>query len=747
MSHRRAWPAWRMMAPEGGVSSRRCRGRLLAPVLAALLVWCLPSVLRDAGAEAEPLAVTSSGLDGGGFQNVVAVDPSGSGLVVAGGDVSGFHRSADWGTTWSTANQGISELDQMRVAALAFSPTVADKVYAGVGFKGTGGGLLVSIDGARSWALRSTAVQFSGTNNEGIPAIPPKHPRPTGNLLGIDGARGLLYAATFDDGLMRSSDDGQSWQVLGLAGKYLRSIAMAPTSADVLYVSAYGEGVFRVADAASETPTVDLLVGSPVATEELLALETGLYAAAGPEGVVSTTDGGVTWAPLGSGSVPTNGPTWISINGYVGCSGTVLYAGADKAGAKSLMRSTDGGATWASLVADPARIHTEVGGPGGDPWWLASNTSLMLGGASYTAASIGLQPPDPSDSCQRPRLLVAGRSGVWRSTDAGTEWYPAVRGMGVSIVDGVAADPRVAGRVYMAAADWGLLYSTDDGRHVTRKSPPNAAWGFDVAVETSVAPGRVYVATGAGSGNTDGEVYSSPDPTTSGWTAEGLSSVAGGGRPLAIAVRKVSGARIVLAAVEGAGVWRKSGTRWTKVSSTAMASRQPTVGASFAWASGSKNVYLYDRQTGVWRSKDNGVTWLRIWQKPSPERGTGYLLVDPGVTSRLFVSSAEGVHRLDGAVSGTVESGSLVPLRVGPFTRPGPMAAGPSGAIFAAERPRGGSLAAFYRTLDGGQSWEDMADDTYRGTAVFPSDLAFGSTGTGLMAQRGNGVLLGLPAP
>src|SRR5437870_13828864 len=38
-----------------------------------------------------------SGVAGGGFVNVVAVDPAGSGLVLAGGDVSGIHRSTDWG--------------------------------------------------------------------------------------------------------------------------------------------------------------------------------------------------------------------------------------------------------------------------------------------------------------------------------------------------------------------------------------------------------------------------------------------------------------------------------------------------------------------------------------------------------------------------------------------------------------------------------------------------------------------------
>ena len=40
-----------------------------------------------------PLSFEPSGIDGGGFVDVIAVDPRRSGLVPAGGDVSGLHRS------------------------------------------------------------------------------------------------------------------------------------------------------------------------------------------------------------------------------------------------------------------------------------------------------------------------------------------------------------------------------------------------------------------------------------------------------------------------------------------------------------------------------------------------------------------------------------------------------------------------------------------------------------------------------
>src|SRR5207244_693485 len=78
------------------------------------------------------LRFQGSGVEGGGFENVVVVDPSGSGVVLAGGDVSGFQRSTDWGVTWKTANRGFSMESELHVAAIAFSDTVEGKVYAGV---------------------------------------------------------------------------------------------------------------------------------------------------------------------------------------------------------------------------------------------------------------------------------------------------------------------------------------------------------------------------------------------------------------------------------------------------------------------------------------------------------------------------------------------------------------------------------------------------------------------------------------
>jgi hypothetical protein len=130
---------------------------LLATVCAA------PTTLR--AAPAVPFRAT--GLDGGGLVNVVAFDPWTPGVVIAAGDNSGFFRSTDFGQTWTPQNTGILGVNQLQVATIAFSPSVPGTIYAGAGALGVGGGVFVSTDDGRTWALRSSVPQFSGAPNTG----------------------------------------------------------------------------------------------------------------------------------------------------------------------------------------------------------------------------------------------------------------------------------------------------------------------------------------------------------------------------------------------------------------------------------------------------------------------------------------------------------------------------------------------------------------------------------------------------
>jgi hypothetical protein len=714
--------------------SPRARAAVAALTIAVFGVFAAVPAASAPG----QLTFRQSGLVGGGFVNVLAADPFHPSTLLAGGDVSGFHISTDGGATWTTSNTGIASIFQLQVATILYSTAIPGLVYAGVGKKGTGGGLLVSQDGGHGWSLRSGTPQFSAGDNEGINALPHTHPRSTGTLLAEDASGGFLYAATFKQGVMRSDDGGHTWTTLGLAGKYLRGLAFDPANPDTLYVGAYNDGVY-VTTTASTTGTFSKIAGSPTTPEELLLLGDSLYVAGGKAGVFRTRNGGSSWQQLGGSAVPTNGPFWESIAGYRACNRDVVYAGAKGGGGNAIVRSIDDGATWGSVTSDPTLIHPTIGGPGGPTWWLGGGGRFAPGSAGYVASSIVTGTPGGTD-CLDPDVWVAGRSGIWASQNEAHDWYPMMQGLGVSIARDVAGDPSVAGRTYVAAADWVFLYSTDSLTTVTQKKAPGVVRGTDIAIDPATS--RVYI--GAGKPSTNGEIFSSANPVTSGWTDEGLSGVAGGRVPLAVAAQTASGQRILLAAVEGNGIWRKVGATWTKVNAVAMASWQPSRGSSFAWAPGAPNVYLFDHESGVWRSNDRGKTWTKIWNIRSSVAGTGYLAVDPTSPGRLYVSQAgTGVYRIDGATSGSVEAGTLSPTLIYPSPSAGPIETDGAGSLWLGLNASANETPGLYRSDNAGGSWSLMSDGAYAAAALFPYDLWIAPDGHVFVATNGDGVMVG----
>lgn len=681
------------------------------------------------------MAFSSSALEGGSIVNVVAFDPRLDGTVLAGSDVAGLYRSTDWGATWRAVNAGVYLLPT--VAALQFSPTVPGKVYAALG-NGSSGGIAVSVDGGVTWETRPGAARFNG--GTGRPG------RVTGHLLAFDDARGLLYAATWNQGVLRSADDGHTWQATGLSGADLRSLVIDPANPDVLYATTYMSGVYRTTNASAATPTWTALASSPRDVEELRMIGGSLYGAAGVDGVFSSSDGGATWQRLGSGptvaggTAVSNGPAWVSITGYETASGTTLYAGAlnparNGDGYDSVVRSTDGGATWTSLT-QPTAVHRTIGGPSGQQWWWDGNG--RLGGPTSWANHLEVAPGTPD------RIMVAGRMDIYASADGGGNWYPMVEGLGVTVNRGVAVDPNRPSRVYVPTMDWVSVYSDDGLRDdVHRSTPAGATNPRTLALDTSTNPSTVYLGTGDMQSNTNGELYSNTDPATQPWVSEGLGVHTGNRRVIGVAAGSVQGERIVLAVVEQSGLWRKSGDSWTQVSTAVTPTYQGIqAGSWFAWHPGSSTVFLFDRATGVWRSSDAGRTWTMIWQRPSTWTNTGYLAVDPTDPTTLYVSAGfAGLHRLDDATTGTVGAG-ITATQIPGFAGPGPIAFDRHGRLYVAS-PSISEPSRLSMSTDGGLTWRELGDDVWRNQGVAPFFLDVAPDGTLYAAMRGMGVLIG----
>lgn len=603
--------------------SIRCESSRFAPTLrfaTAILIGValIPQLARSA------TTFVASAADGGGFQNVVAVDPFNGSHVVMGSDTSAMFRSFDKGATFNPQELNAAGTLPMfgktqSISAVSFGPT-SDVIYAAFGcsYNSTtdtlsGGGFLRSTDGGDHWELMSTVPQTWGSNqaDEQVGA-PTEHPRSTGKLIAHN-TTGNLFIGTFRDGVVRSTvaDGGANWEAAGisggaLGGKFIRGICVPYTSgrANVMLVATW-DGCYlsnNINTATASNITFTQQTGAPAKVEEIVYLgaDDRFYAVCNNNGVYQITYNGgngataTTWTKIGSTSVPSSS-RWASIDGFVSGSNVTLYIGCDAASDdgsgnfRSVMKATSSTTafTFANVSltpADPydnsqAGVHYNLASSSGGtttPWWFVKDNEtqmqgFMLGKGTFVAAQIVINPSNSQ------HIYVAGRSGAWRSLDGGTNWWPIVKGLQVAYNRTAVVDPNVGSgnRIYIGNTDWKFIASNDGLATAKRFSPGTVGnVGPDVALDTSAGsgtPSQVYFCTtnrdqtGTPKHRDGGEVYWCPDPygASPSWTDLDLGAATGSRGVFAISFRKIGSTRYLLAATDGEGVWRSSWTTAT----------------------------------------------------------------------------------------------------------------------------------------------------------------------------------------
>jgi photosystem II stability/assembly factor-like uncharacterized protein len=203
---------------------------------------------------------------------------------------NGVFKSSDDGGSWR--NVGLAHPD---VFDLAVDPADSDTVYAGAG-RGVGagtpanpGGVYKSTNGGESWSLVGLAGQEV-------------------NAVAVSGGGRVVYAGTADvgnalstrHGLFRSSDGGRSWRSVGAFPKGVDEIYLAPRRPATVYVDAalcLTGCVFATTDGGTSWHKTGLRVRlesfAPDPQHPRIAY-------AGTErGVVQSADGGASWRRIG----------------------------------------------------------------------------------------------------------------------------------------------------------------------------------------------------------------------------------------------------------------------------------------------------------------------------------------------------------------------------------------------------------------------------------------------------------------
>ncbi|HEX8905631.1 MAG TPA: hypothetical protein VF771_12345, partial [Longimicrobiaceae bacterium] len=319
-----------------------------------------------------------------------------------------------------------------RIGVLAIHPTDGNTLYAGA----TGGGVWKTSTGGTNWSARMSEELSLAIGGLGIAASDPD----------------VLYAATGEwtagigapvdpvttgVGVYRSANAGVDWDLCApIPSNTCSSVAVDPTNANRVFVG----GNLALHRSTNGGASWDVPVGKVhgvfdgeisdvvMAHDDPNRLYIGVHRA----GVYRTTDGGATWTPLATGidtGMVADSPK-ISL-GRAGVHGSSFVA--VKMGER-VYTSIDGGTTFTR--------QADVGGP---IWYFAwtnviavdpTNESVLLagavslyrstdGGATWSYSGAGVHSDNQGivfDPANHNHVYVATDGGIWRSTDNGVTW-------------------------------------------------------------------------------------------------------------------------------------------------------------------------------------------------------------------------------------------------------------------------------------------------------------------------------------
>ncbi len=291
-----------------------------------------------------------------------------------------------------------------RSVAVAGSGARHDEYWMGT----VGGGVFKTTDGGDTW-LPSSDKYFGGS----IGSIAVSESNPDIVYVGT-GEYPLRGNVSHGDGVFRTTDAGRTWTSLGLAAtQQIARVRVHPTNPDIAYVAALGHA----------------------------------YGPNRDRGIYKTTDGGGTWTQVlfrndstGASDLamdPANPEVLFAAFWQVQRTPWSLSSGGRGSG---LFKTTDGGAHWTEITANP-----------GLPRGLWGNIGLTV---------------SPAKPGRLWAIIEADSGGVYRSDDGGATWTWVNRDHKLRerawYYMRITADPRDSNVVW--AVNTGLFRSKDGGR-------------------------------------------------------------------------------------------------------------------------------------------------------------------------------------------------------------------------------------------------------------------------------------------
>ena len=533
------------------------------------------------------------------------------------GTTRGVFVSTNDGTSWAPANNGLP----ITVGSVNALEINGENIYAGIG----GGGVYLSTNNGESW---------SGINN-GLPS--------TVYALATDGVK--IFAGIYGNGVYLSTDNGSSWTEVnnGLSNKYINALAI---SGDNVFAGAdlggAPSGVFLTTDNGSNWSKVNN--GLTDTAVSVIAIS-GVYVIAGTSsGTFRSANNGANWSEI------TNGLPESTFVRSMTVSGDKIFVGTDKDG---VFISTDYGSNW---------VSASDGLPGSNIWTIAINGTSMLagtngngiylstdGGSHWNESNSGLinTSVDAMVMSGNNLLAAAGIEGIYNTSNDGTSWSHSDNGIPETYIYSLAES---GGNIFAGTRATGVYVSSDSGKIWTNANNGLTLWNTE----------NIISLTGSGdyiiAGSWEGRVYLSNNSDIN-W-----SCIGDFGTARSINATCMRGNKIFAAIGQGngsGGVWLTTdlGINWTEQNNGLFSLND-------VWdiAMSESNILIHvtgnvPGEDGVFRSSDNGTTWIRVNYDGVPITGNGPFAVS---ANKVFFGTS--YYSTDSGITWNIISNNGLPV-------------------------------------------------------------------------------------
>jgi photosystem II stability/assembly factor-like uncharacterized protein len=538
---------------------------------------------------AKSVPPTWLGPDGGKIVSM-AVDPMHPDTLYVGTWGAGIFKTTTGGDKWFPINSG---LNNAFIWSLAVNPLQSNILYAGTDRDK----VYKSVDGGTSWFQASNGIQEKAIVYDiTIDRTNPNRVYITTRGISNNGSppwNGVVY---------RSLDGGASWQAVltnvtsSFQQDWAYSLAINSASPKNIYVAMHQAGIYHSDDYGiswySANNGIPVEAGDIRNTRDILidVSHSPFYAYTGlwHDGVYKSTDSLNTWVPVNNG-IP--GVKIYRMTLDPNQPNTVYLSTQSNQG---IMKTIDGGITW-----NPSGLPTQ------NIWDVVVNpqNSQFL----YTATDA---------------------DGVYKSTDAGSSWFHAQRGLTNISATGVVTRPGYPNTLYAGTMGKGVYITTDNGASWNEYNQNLGDLSVHALIQNPANPNLVFALSNAGG------LFTTDISLGNGWTASNA------GLPVTSSpVSAYEKTHPFAGAPDPDEDVSDAGSKPEVV--TAPTAYSPLLSMSFA-PSNPVIIYLGTSGSGVYKSINGAVSW-----SPAGLAGQSIwsLAVDPNNPNKVYaaINAAGGI--------------------------------------------------------------------------------------------------------